>query len=357
MRILQLIDSLNPGGAERMAVNLANALQEEKVYSALCTTREEGALKADLLPKIPYFFADKRHTLDLSALFRLRKFVKQHQIEIIHAHATSLFFAVLLKMSKPSLKVIWHNHQGKSVDASRMKQVYFNYILKFVTGIIVVNSPMKVFMQKFSNFKKIILLPNFVSESSVVVERKKSLPQTNPTLISVANVRPEKDQLTLIRAFKRILVQCPNAQLTLVGAKTDQDYAQKIMACIEELALTESVHWIGGVSQPQELMQKATIGVLSSVSEGLPLVLLEYGACKLPVICTDVGDCKKVVGKNGIVVPPNDPEAIAAACLSLLENNQKRNRFATAFHQHVAKHYSAAAALPQLITFYKNCSH
>lgn len=357
MRVLQLIDSLNPGGAERMAINLTNALQDEQIYAALCSTREEGALKADLNPETPYLFADKKHTLDLTALFRLRKFVKQHQIGTIHAHATSLFFAVLLKMSKPNIKVVWHIHHGKSVDASRIKRVYLKYILKFITGIIVVNSPMKVFMQNYFNFNKIILLPNFVLSSSGIKEKENGLHHPNQTLICVANIRPEKDQLTLIRAFKHILIQRPTTQLTLVGAKTDQGYAKKVVACIDDLALKESVHWIDDVSQPQELMRKAAIGVLSSTSEGLPLVLLEYGKAQLPVVCTDVGDCKKVVGGNGSVVPPNDPEALAEACLKLLENEQKRNTYATAFHKHVSKYYLPEAVLPQLIAFYKNCSY
>ena len=62
MRVLQLIDSLDAGGAERMAVTIANSLAETGVASYLCSTRHEGLLKASLLPSVNYFFLQNKHS-------------------------------------------------------------------------------------------------------------------------------------------------------------------------------------------------------------------------------------------------------------------------------------------------------
>ena len=77
MRILQLIDSLEAGGAERMAVNYANALVDDLGFSALVATRKEGALLVQIDSKVTYLFLNKKRQLDFGALWRLRSFVSQ----------------------------------------------------------------------------------------------------------------------------------------------------------------------------------------------------------------------------------------------------------------------------------------
>ena len=82
MRVLQLIDSLDTGGAERMAVNYANVLHDKIELSALAVTRKEGALKELLNDEVPYLFLNRTKTVDIAALLRLRRFIKQHKIQI-----------------------------------------------------------------------------------------------------------------------------------------------------------------------------------------------------------------------------------------------------------------------------------
>ena len=68
MRVLQLIDSLEIGGAERMAVNYANALHKRIEVSAICTTRNEGPLKELIKPEVPYFYLERKRQLDHARL-------------------------------------------------------------------------------------------------------------------------------------------------------------------------------------------------------------------------------------------------------------------------------------------------
>src|SRR5690606_12607902 len=109
MRILQLIDSLDAGGAERMAVNYANVLSELISYSALVTTRKEGALRAQLSDKVGYLFLNRKGKIGIRAVLKLRKFIKQHKVDVIHAHSTSFFVAVMVKLLYPKVKIVWHD--------------------------------------------------------------------------------------------------------------------------------------------------------------------------------------------------------------------------------------------------------
>ncbi len=104
VRILQLIDSLETGGAERMAINYANTLAEVIPLSALVATRKEGALKEQLSDKVTYLFLNKKGRLGLSAVLRLRKFILQHKIDVIHAHSTSFFYCRGCKIDSSKTK-------------------------------------------------------------------------------------------------------------------------------------------------------------------------------------------------------------------------------------------------------------
>ncbi len=114
MRIIQLIDSLEAGGAERMAVNYANSLVDKIEFSGLVATRKEGALLKEINPKVAYFFLNRKKKVDLQALLKLKRFVKFHKVTHIHAHSSSFFLAFLLKAILPSLKIIWHDHYGNN---------------------------------------------------------------------------------------------------------------------------------------------------------------------------------------------------------------------------------------------------
>ncbi len=138
MRIVQLIDSLEPGGAERMAVSYANGLENINDFSALVVTRNEGALKHQLNNTVKYDFLQRKKILDFKALFKFRNFLIENKIDIIHAHSTSVYFAILSKLIRPKTKIYWHDHNGNRINLHRV-----NIILKFGSllfdGVITVN--------------------------------------------------------------------------------------------------------------------------------------------------------------------------------------------------------------------------
>jgi len=148
MRILQLIDSLEAGGAERMAVNYANALAQQIEFSGLVSTRKEGDLKAQVQTKVSYLFLNKKSTLDIKALCSLRRYVIDNKIDWVQVHSTSFFMAVLLKFSFPSIKLIWHDHYGDSEFLSSRSKTIYRLGLPFYRGVISVNEKGKPFILK-----------------------------------------------------------------------------------------------------------------------------------------------------------------------------------------------------------------
>ena len=101
------------------------------------------------------------------------------------------------------------------------------------------------------------------------------------------------------------------------------------------------------------ILANSTIGILTSLSEGLPVSLLEYASLNLPVVCTDVGQCKEVVGNNGWIVPSKDVQAFSKALQELIDNKESLNEKAQALHQRVLELYSEKGAVKTLLEIYK----
>ena len=140
MNVVQLIDSLNAGGAERVAVNFANALVSRVETSYLCATREEGVLKESLSKDVSYLFLEKKSTIDLRAIKKLSDFVKTNQINIVHAHGSSFFIATIIKILNPKLVLIWHEHYGNREQTSPKDKFILKVCSSFFSSIIVVNT-------------------------------------------------------------------------------------------------------------------------------------------------------------------------------------------------------------------------
>lgn len=353
IRVLQLIDNLNPGGAERMAVQIANELETMVVYTAICCTREEGLLKNEINPTVPYLFANRNRKWEWRGLYSIHKFIRKNKISHLHAHSTSVYTAALLKYVNPRIKLIWHDHYGNAEVLENRPVKRLKLLCKQINAIIAVNQLLADWSIKNNWSDTVTYLPNFISKSREVVAEA-PLPGTLcKRVVCLANLRPQKNQLLLLLAWKEIKIQFPDWSLLLVGKDFKDDYSAQIHKAILENNLKAVVHVLGSRTDIHSLLSQSTIGVLSSNSEGLPLALLEYGNAGLPVVVTGVGACREVVGDCGIIVPPKNQAALKEAIQNLIQDETLRETYGAGLRQRVQKKYSANAHMQQLLKIYE----
>lgn len=354
--VMHLIDSLDAGGAERMAVNFTNRLPRERYRAHLCTTRREGALAPLVEAHVGRLCLHRRHTFDVRALRRLTGYVRRHRIQILHAHGTSLLTAVLASCVAPFPKVIWHDHFGRYATEERFVPLY-RLLASRLDGVIVVNEPLADWARDKLRIapQRVWYVPNFVD-----VPDEGSFPGALPgtsgkRIVCVANMRPEKDHLTLLRAFDRVARAVPEAHLLLVGACTDTAYVSRVHDKIQELQLSSHVSLLGQQPDVAAILHSCDIGVLSSATEGLPLALIEYGMIGLPVVATRIGQCAEVLddGKVGRLVEVGDAAALADALVSLLQNAAERAALGERFKQRTHDLYSAGPVLSEIERIYQ----
>ena len=339
MRIIQLIDSLEPGGAERMAVHYANSLSKYIAFSGLVVTRKEGALCSQIDTKVSYLYLKKEKIIDFKALFALRNYVLQHNVTVVHAHSSSFFLAFLLKLTLPSLKLIWHDHYGNSEFLSKRSSRILRIILPFFNGIIAVNQKLKDWADERLNSRNAIYLPNFPSEENTVFEQTILRGIEGKRIVCVANLREQKDHFTLLRVAKKLKVYDANWTFHLIGKDFGDDYSKGIRDLIVAFDLEKNVFLYGSKQDIKNILDQSTVAVLTSKSEGLPVALLEYGWHKKPIVVTNVGEIAALVhdGKNGFIVPTQNVDMFYTALLTLVENDTLKVNFGHALYASVVE--------------------
>lgn len=349
VKVIHVIDSLALGGAERVAVNLSNALAEAGIETHLCVTRYDGPLHGFVSDKVRLLMLNKRGTFDFAAYRRFQRYVIDHEINVIHAHSSSVFLAAFVKPHQ-RIALVWHAHYGKAVMGR--PAFWLSSVKKRIDYVFVVNNELRQWSIERVGFKESQVeylrnYPDLASGNTLL----KPLPGSGRIKIAhVAGLRPQKDHFTLFRAARRL----QDCDFYCVGGDFSDDYSQNVLQYIKDNNL-HNVHLLGARTDVAAILNQCDIGVLSSESEGLPVSLLEYGLVGLPVACTKVGECSSVLGDGeyGILVDRGDSNALAESLRMLSNDEALRREFADKFHHHVLDNYSKGAIIKHVIEKYQ----
>jgi glycosyltransferase involved in cell wall biosynthesis len=353
MRIIQLIDSLEIGGAEKMAVNYANALSKSVEFSGLVTTRKEGNLKDKLSSTVPYLYLERTSLVDLKALFKLKRFCKINNVTHIQAHSSSFFTAVLVKLIYFKIKIIWHDHNG----LRHLVPWLDNFLLKgfsfFFSNVIVVNNNLLCWSKLHLFCQNIIYLPNFTILEEQIASKTLLNGFDKKRIICVANLRFPKNHLFLIEVAQLINSKFPDWSFHLLGKDYQDDYSNRLKTAINDSILKETVFLYDSVQDVQNCIEQSEIAIITSQSEGLPVVLLEYGLLQKPVIATSVGEIPKILKNecSGYLVEKSDVIGFAGYLEYLIENPEQRKYLAHNLNAKIKNEHGEQEIINQFLKF------
>lgn len=207
-----------------------------------------------------------------------------------------------------------------------------------------------------------MIIPNGVNIERLAPLREQRPFPPPPVLCLLGRVVPIKDIKTFIRAMRTVANRLPEAEGWIVGpTDEDPDYFEECQQLVTSLGLKDKVKFLG-FQKITDILPQSGVLVLSSISEGLPLVILEAYASGLPCISTDVGSCRELIegrtpedqaiGPSGKVVGIADPAALAGAALELLTNPEKWRRAQQAAITRVETYYTEHQMLSRFREIY-----
>jgi glycosyltransferase involved in cell wall biosynthesis len=320
--VLQVVLSLNPGGTERLVVDLVNRLRPE-VPMAVCCLDDEGLWGERL----------RREGVDVLTLKRSRgfrpalghliaQFAAKHQINVIHCHHYSPFvYSAVAKLWQPGLRVIFTEHGRLSDAPPSSKRRMANRVLSYAPRTVVaVSADLKrhLVAEGFPDDRVEVIyngidvgpLPDPAARDRV--RRELGIADDALVVGTVARLDPVKDFGTLIRA---VAERAGRETLLVIG---DGPERSRLEALAAELNATTSVRFVGHREDARDLLAACDLYANSSISEGISLTILEAMAAGLPIVATRVGGTPEIIDATcGRLVPARQPAAIAAALAEL----------------------------------------
>jgi glycosyltransferase involved in cell wall biosynthesis len=195
-------------------------------------------------------------------------------------------------------------------------------------------------------------LSAFASEQHEGSSARESMnPQNNFVWLAAGRDVPAKDFDNLLAAFKCVRMEFPRTQLWIAGQIAKERFARLEAECWER----DHVRWLGLRDNMAVTMAATDAFVLSSAWEGMPLVVGEAMAMKKPVVATDVGGVRELVGDAGLIVPPEQPQALTEAMLRLMRTPLYLQRaMGRLARERIRHHFDIDAKVDQWHTLYAN---
>lgn len=360
--VLFLTTGLAYGGAETQLVNLVTSLKkrgwEVRVVSMLLPQAFTEELKEAGIPLSTLNM--RRGVADPRAVFRLVKILREWRPDIVHSHmvhANLLARVARIFYKIPVLISTAHNIN----EGGRWREVAYRLTdpLADLTTNVSRAAVERYIRVGAAPKNKIRFMPNGIDTAKFKPNKAAGQRLRNElgvdnyfVWLAVGRFEEAKDYPNMLRTFSMIVSKKPDVVLLLVGQGS---LMEEIKNLASELKLEDKVRFLGVRRDVPDLMNAADAYVMSSAWEGMPMVLLEAGACGLPAVATDVGGNSEVVlnGKTGFIVPQRNPEALAQAMEKMMAlPEEKRLEMGEASRAYIEANYSLEHVVDQWEALY-----
>lgn len=363
MRILLFTRSLNAGGAERQLVLLAKELHQRGFSVAVMAFYGNGPFRSDLDDAgVPVIDLKKSGRWDLAGfLFRAITEVRKFKPDVIYTFIGAHIIASVLRPIIRSPTIVW------GVRASNMDLTQYDWLSRLLDKMSVwLSSSASAVLCNSKAGLDYILMRGYRNAHFHVVENGVDIGRFEKSFAKrvsrrlewgvsssdfifgiVARIDPMKDHSTFLQAANRVKSRYPDAKFVCVGGG-DPVLLEKLQNLAKSLGLSGQAVWAGHSDDASADYSAFDVLVLSSITEGFPNVIVESMACGLPVVATDVGDCREIIGTHGWVVPKADPESLAQAMLEAA--SQAANWPAESSRNHVTQNYSVDAMVDRTLS-------
>ncbi|MFO7152854.1 MAG: glycosyltransferase [Bacillota bacterium] len=330
VKVLHILPSFGPGGAERLVVDLMEAMDREQFEVAAASLFPAGGsiLEEEIREKgLKVFFLDKRLGPDPMVMVSLYQLIRDFMPHVVHTHLYVLRYALLpiLLCRVPARVHTVQNVAQKEVDAvgKWVHKVAFRFCR--VVPVSVSKEVAATVKTLYGVHLNTPVIYNAIPSTRFSIEAPAVNRKEKLVLLHVGRFAPQKNHLLLIEGVARVLAQYPYIELWLVGDGPLRPAVEKLVL---EKKLQNYVRFMGLRRDIPELLAQADVLLLPSDWEGLPLVVLEAMAAGRPVVATRVGGVPELVEeeKTGFLVPPRDPDALAGAILRLARDPELRKR-------------------------------
>ncbi|MBM4137571.1 MAG: glycosyltransferase [Nitrospira sp.] len=360
-KVLHIIEHFNIAGAEIIVKDLLLNLPSSEWQLEVCVLNDIGILGKEL--------RDSGHTVhslnwkgdnltDLQVARKLKNTIDKRKIDLVHAHnVTPWYFTILATLSK-RIKRCVTLHGFIRGEGSTKKKILYLLLSQFTSKIVIVSKDIENQLKEipFLNMNNVEVILNGIDiktpgDGFNKIEKRKSLGLAENDFVigTVGRTYPEKNIEMQIKLIHSLKLTIPNIKLVVVGEK--YAHMKNLEALVEQLNLLDRVFFLGLRRDVPELLKIFDIFVMTSLSEGTSLSLLEAMASGLPVVVSNVGGNSSIVShdKNGLLFDVDDLEALSSHIQNLYRDSNKRYSLAKK-----AEETGASYTIKNMVNNYQN---
>jgi glycosyltransferase involved in cell wall biosynthesis len=351
MNILFALETSGPGGAETAMLNLAEAMARRGHRCVVAVPARgwvaEGAEKRGL-PWTQYT-ADRNGTRS-EAVLGLRRIIIENNIDVVHAHMfdVSVYAAAASALTRVPLVSTIHGHADMKGN-HRTIWAKFAILRMFARDVVFVSAALEG--QTVRDFPIIRTkgrtIPNGIPmlAEGVAKAQSRKAPGQVFTFGVLGNIRPPKGYDILLDAVVHVCAQHPNVKVLIAGEPDKAGLYERLLEKRDQLGLTDRVEFLGHVADVHGFLNGIDCAVSSSLTEGMPLSLIEAMVHALPIVATRCGGVPELIDHetHGLLCEPGNAKDLASAMLRVIDDPALRDRMGKAACERAVSDFSLEA--------------
>jgi len=359
LRFAHLIESDGPGGAERMLASVATELQAAGSSNVVIAPADgEGWLARELRGtgvRVETFRLDRA----LSPTFArwLEQTLRKHRVDVAHSHEFTMAVYGAWAARRAGIPHLFTMHGGRYYAARWRRRIGLRVAAELSGAVVAVSESLRGHLSRdlWMRSSRIVTVPNGARLSSVersTLREELRLAADDQLAVAVGNLYPVKGHGYLLEALALLRTRLPRLHVAIAGRG---ELSDPLLAEARRLQVTQRFHLLGLRSDIGNVLAASDVFVLPSLSEGVPLALLEAMLAGKPIVATAVGEVPTVLegGHAGVVVRPGDAAVLADALASLLSDPAEARRLGAAAAARASEAYTLSSMLDRYAALYE----
>lgn len=358
VRLAHLIESDGPGGAERMLAGLAAALQSAGTENVvIAPAAGEGWLARELSGtgvQVELFRLDR--PISPSFARWLAEILRRHRVELAHSHEFTMAVYGAWAARRAGVPHLFTMHGSRYYAGRLRRRIALRLAASLSGSVVTVSQQLAGQMRRdlWIGASRIVTIPNGahltpVAQSSLRDELH--LTGSDQLALAVGNLYPVKGHAYLLEALALLATRFPQLHVAIAGRG---ELEESLRARARALRISHRFHLLGLRADIGNVLAGADVFALPSLSEGVPLALLEAMLAGRPIAASAVGDVPTVLdaGRTGVLVPPGDATALADALAGILSDPAQARRLGDAAAVRATEAYSLGAMIDRYVALY-----
>jgi len=293
----------------------------------------------------------------IRAAYALRQFLRTQRVRLVQTFfESSDLWAGFVVKAMSDARLVW-SRRDMGILRGRKHAVAYRLMARMPDAVFAVSERVRLHCIEVDriNPERVETIYNGLDLAHYRDSEISSVKAGQRVVTTVGNIRRVKGHDLMIRAAGILAPRFPEVTFSIAGGVLDQDYFAKLESLVNDLGLAGRFQFVGAVSDLRKHLAAADIFVLPSRSEGFSNAIIEAMAAGLAVIATDVGGNAEAVedGVSGVIVPPEDPDALAEAIAELLADPVRTRIMGSAGKAIAAKRFSVHAMMDHTTNAYR----